>query len=109
MADHKILIVEDEAPIRKMIAFNLSRAGFEVDEAENSRSARNRIADSRPDLVLIDWMLPDTSGLELTRALRRDDANRGINLGSRYVSVLGRFPDHWQLGAVISQIRTNKQ
>jgi two-component system phosphate regulon response regulator PhoB len=78
MADHKILIVEDEAPIRKMIAFNLSRAGFEVDEAENSRSARNRIADSRPDLVLIDWMLPDTSGLELTRALRRDDANRGM-------------------------------
>ncbi|MGI9265061.1 MAG: phosphate regulon transcriptional regulator PhoB [Gammaproteobacteria bacterium] len=78
MADHKILIVEDEAPIRKMIAFNLTRAGFAVDEAENSSSARNQIADSRPDLVLIDWMLPDSSGLELTRALRRDEANRDM-------------------------------
>lgn len=76
MAAHKILIVEDEKPIREMIAFNLVRAGFEVDEAENSLCARHRIADSRPDLVLIDWMLPDSSGLELTRSLRRDEANR---------------------------------
>ena len=71
MADHKILI-------REMIAFNLTRAGFVVDEAEDSLSARHRIADSRPDLVLIDWMLPDSSGLELTRSLRRDDANRDM-------------------------------
>jgi len=72
MADHKILIVEDEAPIREMIAFNRTRAGFEVDEAGDSSSARHRIADSRPDLILIDWMLPDSTGLELTRSLRRD-------------------------------------
>ena len=78
MAQHRILIVEDEAPIRQMIAFNLARAGFEVDEAEDCSSARVCIADDRPDLVLVDWMLPDSSGLELTRALRRDEPNRSL-------------------------------
>ncbi|MDP2324592.1 MAG: phosphate regulon transcriptional regulator PhoB [Gammaproteobacteria bacterium] len=78
MAVRRILVVEDEEPIRQMIAFNLSRAGFEVDEAEDCNTARLRIADSRPDLLLVDWMLPDSSGLELTRTLRREDANRGI-------------------------------
>jgi two-component system phosphate regulon response regulator PhoB len=78
MAARKVLIVEDEAPIRQMIAFNLTRAGFEVDEAEDCSTARTRIADARPDLVLVDWMLPDSSGLELTRALRRDEASRDV-------------------------------
>jgi two-component system phosphate regulon response regulator PhoB len=78
MSARKILIVEDEAPIRQMIAFSLTRAGFDVDEAEDCSSARNRIADNRPDLVLVDWMLPDSSGLELTRALRRDEASRDV-------------------------------
>ena len=72
MTAKQILIVEDERPIREMIAFGLKRAGFEVREAEDSRAARSAIADRRPDLMLIDWMLPDTSGLELTRALKRD-------------------------------------
>jgi len=74
MMKQRILVVEDEAPIRQMIAFNLSRAGFDVDEAEDTSSARIKIANTRPDLVLIDWMLPDSSGLELTRLLRRDEA-----------------------------------
>ncbi len=76
MSTRRILVVEDEAAIRQMITFNLSRAGFEVDEAEDSSSARLRIADARPDLVLVDWMLPDSTGLELTRTLRREAANR---------------------------------
>jgi two-component system phosphate regulon response regulator PhoB len=75
---HKVLIVEDEAPIRQMIAFNLGRAGFDVDEAGDVATARIRIADNRPDLVLIDWMLPDSSGLELTRALKRDEATKDL-------------------------------
>ena len=78
MANRRILVVEDEAPIRQMIAFNLTRAGFDVDEAEDCSAARSRIADSRPDLLLVDWMLPDSSGLELTRALRREESNREI-------------------------------
>ena len=78
MAAPRILLVEDEAPIRQMLVFNLSRAGFDVAEAADCATARRLIADTRPDLLLVDWMLPDSSGLELTRALRREDANREL-------------------------------
>ncbi len=61
-----------------MIAFGLKRAGFEVREAEDSRSARSALADRRPDLMLVDWMLPDTSGLELTRAIKRERETRDL-------------------------------
>lgn len=75
MAAFKILVVEDEAPIREMIVFHLSRAGFETLEASDCRAARELLANERPDLALIDWMLPDMSGLELTRMLKRDKDN----------------------------------
>lgn len=55
-----------------MIAFQLSRAGFDTLEAGDASTARQLIIDERPDLALIDWMLPDVSGLELTRLLKRD-------------------------------------
>ena len=71
MGAKRILVVEDEKAIRDMIAFGLRRAGYEVHEAEDCREARARIADARPDLMLVDWMLPDMSGLELTRSLKR--------------------------------------
>ncbi len=67
-----ILIVEDEPAIRQMLGFALRRCGFEVREAVDARQAREALADQRPDLILIDWMLPDTSGLELTRTIKRD-------------------------------------
>jgi two-component system phosphate regulon response regulator PhoB len=72
MTGKQILIVEDEKPIREMIAFGLRRAGYDVAEAEDTAEARSRIADRRPDLMLVDWMLPDQSGLELTRQIKRD-------------------------------------
>ncbi len=72
MSGKRILIVEDERPIREMIAFGLRRAGFDVAEAEDCRSAREQLTDNRPDLLLVDWMLPDMSGVELTRQLKRD-------------------------------------
>jgi len=72
MTGRQILVVEDEKSIRDMIAFGLRRAGFEVLEAEDASTARGKIADRRPDLCLVDWMLPDQSGLDLTRAIRRD-------------------------------------
>jgi two-component system phosphate regulon response regulator PhoB len=71
MAPRRILIVEDEKAVRDMIAFGLRRAGFDVHEAEDCRAARARMVDARPDLMLVDWMLPDMSGLELTRSLKR--------------------------------------
>ena len=78
MSNRQILVVEDERPIREMVAFGLRRAGFDVVEAEDTREARARIADRRPDLVLVDWMLPDMSGLELTRALKKDKDMREV-------------------------------
>jgi two-component system, OmpR family, phosphate regulon response regulator PhoB len=78
MSAKHILIVEDERPIREMISFGLKRAGFEVVEAENCQEAREMIVNRRPDLALIDWMLPDMSGLELTRALKRDRETRDL-------------------------------
>ncbi|MCC5793515.1 MAG: phosphate regulon transcriptional regulator PhoB [Chromatiales bacterium] len=78
MTARRILVVEDDGAIRQMLVFNLARAGFEVDEAEDCRTARSRIADLRPDLVLVDWMLPDCSGIELLRVLRRDAPLRDI-------------------------------
>ena len=78
MTAAKILIVEDEAPIREMIAFHLSRAGYETLEAPDCRSARQLLADEQPDLALVDWMLPDMSGLELTRTLKRDENHEDL-------------------------------
>lgn len=78
MESKRILIVEDEAPIRQMVRFSLERAGFVVSEAEDAASARVAIADDRPDLVLMDWMLPGASGLELARELRSGDATREL-------------------------------
>ena len=75
MTASKILIVEDEAPIREMIAFHLARAGYDTIEASDCRAARELLVDKQPDLALIDWMLPDMSGLELTRLLKRDKEN----------------------------------
>jgi two-component system phosphate regulon response regulator PhoB len=78
MPAKQILIIEDEQPIREMIAFGLRRAGFEVREAADARAARAEVANKMPDLLVVDWMLPDTSGLEFTRALKRDLKTREL-------------------------------
>lgn len=78
MNSRSILVVEDEKPIRDMIAFGLKRAGYEVREAENGRAAEREIGAEAPDLVLADWMLPDLSGLQLMRKLKADPATRNI-------------------------------
>jgi len=66
-----VLIVEDEAPLQELLAYNLERAGFAVGQAFDGDEASTMIAERAPDLVLLDWMLPWTSGLELCRQLRR--------------------------------------
>ena len=73
-----ILIVEDEAPLVTMLRYNLEREGFAVDEAVNGEEALLRIAEHRPDAVLLDWMLPHVSGLEVCRQLRRAPATRAL-------------------------------
>ncbi|NNF52443.1 MAG: phosphate regulon transcriptional regulator PhoB [Gammaproteobacteria bacterium] len=67
-----VLILEDEHAVREMIAFGLRRAGYKVNEAEVVRAARESIANDRPDIVIVDWMLPGASGLEFIRALKKD-------------------------------------
>jgi two-component system, OmpR family, phosphate regulon response regulator PhoB len=73
-----ILIVEDEAPLVTMLRYNLEREGFAVDEAANGEEALLRIAERRPDAVLLDWMLPHVSGLEICRQIRRAPSTRSL-------------------------------
>ncbi len=72
MQRSRILVVDDEAPIRQMIRFALERADFDVTEAGNSSEARVVVADETPDLMVLDWMMPGQSGIELARSLRKD-------------------------------------
>jgi two-component system phosphate regulon response regulator PhoB len=74
----KILIVEDEAAIRDMIRMGLEMADFACFEAENIQDAYAMAHDNSPHLILLDWMLPGGSGLELLRRLRRDEVTADI-------------------------------
>jgi len=74
----RILLVEDEAAIREMIVFALSRADMLCIEAEDVRQAQNEIAKCIPDIILLDWMLPGMSGLDYARRLRKEKMTRDI-------------------------------
>ena len=74
----RILIVDDEPAIRDMVAFALRKGEYEPVHAGDAREAQSSIADKVPDLILLDWMLPGTSGLELARRWRKDEATRDV-------------------------------
>ena len=76
MRKYRILIVEDEKPIRDMVYFALDNDGYELIEATDGRQATEKLAQQLPHLILMDWMLPDVSGLELVRRIKRDDVTR---------------------------------
>ena len=78
MPKHTVLIVDDEAAIRDMLCIALEAADFNVLQAENAQQAHAKIIDANPDLVLLDWMMPGTTGLELLRRLKRDDLTATI-------------------------------
>jgi two-component system phosphate regulon response regulator PhoB len=78
MKNTTILIVEDEGPIRDMIRFALESADFEVIESENTKAAEQLIVQRIPDLILLDWMLPGTSGIQFTRQLKSNPNTRDI-------------------------------
>ncbi|MDB5382121.1 MAG: phosphate regulon transcriptional regulatory protein PhoB [Rhodospirillales bacterium] len=73
-----ILIVEDEAPLLTLMRYNLEKQGFIVDEATDGQEALLRVSEARPDLILLDWMLPAMSGLEVCRQLRRRPNTRDL-------------------------------
>ena len=74
----KVLVVDDEAAICDMIQFALEQSGFEVQKAASAHEAILRINEQRPDIILMDWMMPGVSGLELTRRLRSDTYTEDI-------------------------------
>jgi two-component system phosphate regulon response regulator PhoB len=74
----KVLIVEDEAALSEMLRYNLEAEGFKVAHAETGEEAELLVAEERPDLVVLDWMLPSVSGIELCRRLRTKPETRSI-------------------------------
>jgi two-component system, OmpR family, phosphate regulon response regulator PhoB len=74
----RILVVDDEPAIREMVAFALRKDNYEPMQAGDSREAQAAISEKVPDLILLDWMLPGTTGLELARRWRRDELTRHI-------------------------------
>lgn len=73
MKDKTVLIVDDESAIRDMVTTALDVAGFECLQASNAQDAHAAIINHQPDLILLDWMMPGTSGLELMRRLKRNE------------------------------------
>lgn len=74
----KILVVEDEPAVRDMLVFVLTQTEFQVQQAADAAEARQQVASTPPDIILMDWMLPGTSGVELTRELKMDRLTRDI-------------------------------
>src|SRR5262245_6207878 len=66
----RILIVEDEEPLTMLLRYNLEAEGYEVDAVARGDDADSRLKEELPDLVILDWMLPGLSGIELCRRLR---------------------------------------
>jgi two-component system phosphate regulon response regulator PhoB len=73
-----VLIVEDEAALMTMLRYNLEKQGFRVEEAGDGEEALTRINELKPDMVLLDWMLPHLSGIEVCRQIRRRPATREL-------------------------------
>lgn len=112
MQNKLILVVEDESAIRDMLRFALERVEFRVALAGNAQEARLKMAEARPDLILLDWMMPGLSGVEFAKELKgasttkdipiimvtaraeEEDKVRGLNIGTDdYVSKPFSFPE----------------
>ena len=74
----KVLVVEDEPAVRELICFSLKNAEFECDEASNAETAQQLLNKSPPNVIIMDWMLPGKSGIELTRELKTQSTNSDI-------------------------------
>ena len=73
-----VLVVEDEAALATLLRYNLEKQGFRVEEASDGQEALTRISVAQPDLVLLDWMLPVMSGIEVCRQIRRRPGTRDL-------------------------------
>ncbi|MGE0718300.1 MAG: phosphate regulon transcriptional regulator PhoB [Alphaproteobacteria bacterium] len=73
-----VLVVEDEVPLLTLLRYNLEKEGFRVAEARDGEEALAAVKDLEPDIVLLDWMLPLVSGIEVCRQIRRMPESRGV-------------------------------
>ena len=73
-----ILIVEDEAPLAEMLRYNLEKSGYRTQVAHSGEEALQRIAIEPPDLAVVDWMLPERSGIEVCRSLRAGEDTKRL-------------------------------
>ena len=73
-----IFVVEDEKPISDLLKYNLEKEGFRVSSSENGEEALGIIKEKKPDLILLDWMLPDLSGIKICQFLNQDSVVRDI-------------------------------
>lgn len=80
MKKHKILVVEDETDIRDLIVLHLSREGHIVDSCSNGSEAMQKIESTPYDLLILDWMLPEKSGLEITRQVRKSRSHDSLGI-----------------------------
>lgn len=78
MAEHKILIVEDEEDVRELVRYNLEKNGYRTEFAPDGKIALNKARTSKPDLILLDLMLPKIDGLQVCRSLKADAATAHI-------------------------------
>jgi two-component system phosphate regulon response regulator PhoB len=73
-----ILVVEDEAPQREVLVYNLEAEGYRVTQAGNGEDAMLVVAEDRPDMIVLDWMMPHLSGIEVCRQIKSDPVTRAI-------------------------------
>ncbi len=92
----KILIVDDEPAIRQMLIFALSSEGYDYVEAASADQAQKQIKNSNPDLILLDWMMPGLSGVDLARRLKRDPDSKDLPI----IMLTARGEDHDKIKAL---------
>src|SRR6201989_2859715 len=76
--DNTILVVEDDPELQEVLTLNLQNAGYRVLRASTVRQAESLLTSTLPQMVLLDWMLPDTPGLTFARRLRSDNRTMGV-------------------------------
>lgn len=74
----RVLLVEDEPAQREVLAYNLEAEGFDVTQADNGEDALLLVEEDAPDMIILDWMMPKVSGIEVCRRLKMRPETRGI-------------------------------
>ena len=93
-----ILVVEDEPAIQELLAFNVTQCGYRAIQAHDAASALAHIQRALPDLILLDWMLPGSSGVDLARRLRADQRTRNIPI----IMLTARTDEHDKIAGLES-------